>query len=285
MCHAVLMEFCLPSGSTGVLLVAYGGFRPALEFLNGLARASRGECPFVLVLNGTLPDGYRSEIRADLVHIVETHSNYGYLGGVHRGLDYSRSRGLDPEFWFIANADVRFSLRSVFKLTSDLDASIPHLIGPRVRERDGSNRNPFRVLPPTRKHLLLRRLGLLTNLGYVMMSAEADRRRRRPRRELGPTPPAFETRRKVYAVHGSGFMATRSLLQSVAWSEAPFLYGEELFLAQEVTRCEGKTMYDPRVEVFHEGQVSTGSLTMTDKRKLQLQALNLYSRRRRAERK
>ena len=77
------------------------------------------------------------------------------------------------------------------------------------------------------------------------------------RKKLQPQYPEMD----IYAGHGSFMMLTRSYFESYAKIEYPiFLFGEELFLAEQVRLAGKKVRYIPTLVIEDNEHVSTSTI-------------------------
>ena len=142
--------------------------------------------------------------------------NDGYGAALNAALDLCLQSAGPDEMVIFGNVDV---FPEKFRGISIPDDSIPM---PIVRE-GSRNRNPF--LTRIQKYFLfIYRLPLKTNSLYMLLGCSFIMR------FLGRIPSS------AWAVHGSVFAATASQLRRMSpiFSDAVFLYGEELFFARAV---------------------------------------------------
>jgi GT2 family glycosyltransferase len=107
---------------------------------------------------------------------------------------------------------------------------------------------------------------------YRMLWRARDRLRARAG---GPAtePVTLSVRRKIYAAHGALFIfADLPFFQSLTGFK-PFLFGEELFVAEEARRAGLETLYVPELRVRHSRSKSISLIPQDGQRKYLFEAL------------
>ena len=70
---------------------------------------------------------------------------------------------------------------------------------------------------------------------------------------------ASDSIEEVYAIHGSCMVMHRQLLsQTDLFRDAPFLFGEEVYLAEICRREKLSVLFDPACEILHQEHQTTG---------------------------
>ncbi len=255
------------------------------EFVASLAAAWNTGAPGGRLAIAVLDNSGKSEAEASRfasrlaalhadAELVPTRRNLGYFGV----LPLAQERSVRQHFDYVvfANADLIADLDFFRALSSCQEAAAvlapSILVTTAAGERD---QNPAYEARLSRKRLrFLRTVYGNTWLfaGYRALWRARDRMRSRPgaagNKQVGPA-----TRRKIYAAHGAMFIfADVKFLQSLTGFK-PFLFGEEIFVAEEARRAGLDTLYVPEVRARHSRSKSMSSVPQESQRKYLFEAL------------
>jgi GT2 family glycosyltransferase len=187
--------------------------------------------------------------------------NVGYFGALRCALD-AVQEGDAYQMRILCNPDIEFfegdPLCELAAVASRHGAAI---VAPSViSTRAGRDQNPYMLLRP----------GLLTRLRWrIIYSSFAvyilnewisewwRQRRHAPARRAAPL-----GNERIYAAHGSFLALSEEFVQSMRthFNLIPFLYGEELVLAELCQKYGWVTLYVPSVAIRHREHSSTGKL-------------------------
>ncbi len=211
--------------------------------------------------NGSTPAGQECLEHAVAAHpAVSRHdsgANLGYFGAVNAFLRYAKARpGTDgpPEWLIVTNPDVVLADDFLVELTR----TSAEVIAPRLLDADtGRDLNPFMEHRPSRAYTRSRRLifanHFTAQLWILASWVAATRTRRRP--AMART----QTQRPIYAGHGAVLAFHRSYFtRGGSLDHEPFLFGEEITVAENVRSLGGRLVYAPSVVATHTGHVTTG---------------------------
>lgn len=191
------------------------------------------------------------------VRLVEPGFNAGYLGAV---------RWVQPQLpvfdWLIvSNCDLLYVDGELQNSLRQSNAG-PNVGGwaPQVVSDSGWAENPYLIVRPE----LLRALrGVITlSAGPLIRIAEAAKRRKRQRLVKISVPRKASTAdsTNIYAGHGSCFALHRRFFERgghLRWDA--FLFGEELFVAEQMRLLALDFTFDPAVCFLHNEHASTGT--------------------------
>ncbi|GAB2683748.1 glycosyltransferase [Thalassiella azotivora] len=235
--------------------VSYFGSATVDGLVESLRAQGHQAWRLVLVDNSSDPDeAHRLRgvaERDERVSVLEAGENLGYLGGARYALDRVT---LDDGDWFVvANTDLELGDGALDALAGVDDPDVG-VVAPRILDvRSGRDSNPYWLHRPTRRRLLKARLAFSTVTTARLAVALAVVGRRRT------SPPTEHVEGDLYGAHGS-FMAFSSRYFSAGGTlDFPlFLFGEEMFVAEECRRLGLRTRYLPTMRVRHAGHESTG---------------------------
>lgn len=218
-----------------VVVVTYNSGEEALTALRS-ARASTIPARLVVVDNASADD------TADLVErafpdavVIRNERNLGFGAGVNVG-----ARLADTEFLFFLNPDARLDPKALEILVAALDERLrAAVVGPLVRNPDGSIQPSRRALPDVRQAALHGLVGLVWpgNPGskrYLLAGVRTDE----------PRPVGW--------VSGNSMLVRRAAFEAAGgFDEAFFFFVEDVDLCKRLTDAGWTIWFQPRAEVVH----------------------------------
>lgn len=198
----------------------------------------------------------------DNIYFVSSEFNLGYFGGGFVGLKYylDNISNQYPDYFCITNNDITFNKDDKWESELNrLNLKYRKLgcVGPKVEVvSSGLNQNPFLVKRPNLSHYLKWRLVFsnyyITKFVYAL-------------RSLLPSKKAIKNNQnpedqKVYATQGAFFIFTKRFLESNYRHDlTPFLYCEEISVAEHCLNNDLDIINTPKLTVFHDEHATTTS--------------------------
>jgi len=158
------------------------------------------------------------------------------------------------DYTIISNIDLKLAEDFFAELCClDIDREIGCIAPCIFSESQQKDRNPKILSRPGRKKLILQRtLYQFPILDYIYTHIFYLRRRQKIQNY-----PAGD----IYAAHGSFIIFTNSFTEFLQTMEYPcFLFGEEIYLAENLQKLGLRTYYEPKLKVFDFEHVSTGKM-------------------------
>ncbi len=212
------------------------------------------------------------------VHIIKPEKNTGYLGAAGKAFEYFVAQfGELPQMLVLSNSDMHYCDQNMFHYwqQSYAESNDIGMIGCRITSSlTGKPQNPM-----YRQRLEKSNLDFLihvfsSKLAYLAYQTAALLKGK----ILSLRKDASQTNRteQVYALHGSCMVLHRSLLQQKdIFSDAPFLFGEEVYLAEICHREKLHSVFDPAQEILHQEHQTTGIFKSDVQRLRMVEALSL----------
>jgi len=209
------------------------------------------------------------------VEVICSETNLGYFGAVP--VAQAAAARLRPEQVIFSNADLTlapdFFIRLGEKLPCPAAVIAPAILidegrgfdqNPKLVERYSADR--LRFLQKVYSSALL--FALYVWLGRLKEMLVKDRPAVRPSGD-----------RDIYAPHGALFLFTKLGFFLGLPRHEPFLYGEELFIAEEARRHAEVVRYIPAIRVFDSRHASTAGLGSARRRRLMKESIDFILRR------
>lgn len=253
-----------------VLVVAVNYRTPehAARLVESLLGAADGDSLHVALVDNTEDDARC--IREEDVPVgdrnftfVRAPRNLGYFGGAGLGLQRYLLAHPMPDWVVVSNVDLSIDrpvefVRHLNRLgDTDVGVVAPSI----VREDTGRDLNPFMRNRPS--ELRMRAYSLLFGryIGLAVYDVLASMKRRAARRTV------FSRRRdktctnpsvvQIYAPHGSLICLSRQFFERGGGLQyQPFLFGEEIFVAEQARQLSLRVLYAPAMVVRHSSSAS-----------------------------
>lgn len=197
------------------------------------------------------------------VTLLSIGKNLGYLGAANWALIKYLEKKKLPEWIVISNVDIVFSGNDF--LTNLL--SIPHyniaVIAPSIiSTKTGFDQNPHMPIKPLKMKVYIRELLLLNYYVYKIFLRLhlliQDIKKSINLCKLKNVQRTNESR-IIYAMHGSFFiLSSEYFIRGGNLKYAPFLFGEEYFIAENARMMNLEILYEPKLLLFHDEHKSTG---------------------------
>ncbi len=223
-----------------VVTVTFSPGRYLSDFLASLRLATSRPTLTILADNGSTDGVPEAAAREHVdVEFLDTGGNIGYGAGMNAGARFVRARGVDDEFFLIANPDVTFSEGSLDELIACArrhpDAAA---VGPRIVEPDGSNYPSARAVPT-----------LLTGIGHALFGT------------IWPSNPwsrAYRDDADMDSERPAGWLSGSCLLvrweafeQIGGFDERYFMYLEDVDLGDRFVRAGWHNIFCPTAVITH----------------------------------
>lgn len=192
--------------------------------------------------------------------LLQVGKNLGYLGGFQFGWDYLKSQGPLPEWVILSNPDIKYA-NDFFAELLKLSNLGPQVIAPRVlSSRSNQDHNPFMRLRPATSRMWIYRMLFAWHYSFVFYDF-VSQVKKVILHGYGRPPDSNSSLgiAKIYAPHGSLIVFNRAALerlQSVA--DAPFLFCEEIYLAERCQQLAIETTYQPKLVAVHRESTTIG---------------------------
>lgn len=215
---------------------------------------------FCLVNNGCKNLAYIQQISALGVHVIEPIENLGYLGAAGNALNfYLKEFNALPNLLVLSNSDMHYCQPHILSQWQERYSNVDGIgmIGCRITSSlTGKPQNPMYRQRLTKGHLERLAAIFSNNLSYSLYQTAALIKGKIMARATHSDSDSVE---KVYAIHGSCIVMHRHLLeQTDLFRDAPFLFGEEVYLAEICQREQLSVLFDPACEILHQEHQTTG---------------------------
>lgn len=182
--------------------------------------------------------------------------NLGYLGGARAGLSEYLNIADYPDFVIVSNVDLTILDSFIESLATTEYPDRTGIIGPSILATKGfRDLNPqYRSRPNRSTFHRIKRICKNRWLLNAYILASVVKRKVLPRRQE-----TSKKLQKVYSVHGSCMIFTRQFFEAGGnLDHEPFLFGEEITLAERCRLLGLDIVYDPHLHVLHREHETTG---------------------------
>ena len=246
------------------ILVNYFNEEDTISFVrNQVMKQSFRNFVVVIVDNGSKELNSLSNLAGAYsnVYLFASPKNLGYLGGAHYGLEmYMKSNPGLPDGIILSNSDLEFGDVTLIEklhtkyLVTPTDIAI---VGTSIYSPEtGVNQNPFAKKRISRMKLLFLKAIFSNHFVYTMYELISFVKRKVSARSDASDSTGIVD--PVYAVHGSFFLLTKEFFGKGGTLHYPsFLFGEEIFLAEQTMLMNLKVCFDSNLKVIHHEHSTT----------------------------
>ena len=257
-----------------ILAINYCTDDRAYNFVNSFREHLNENVECVLIDNTKrdLSINFFSKIReiSQLIQTVKPEFNLGYFGGAKYGFEYYLEKHKEfPDWIIVSNVDLEFSDPNFFNVLSKLK-NLPDLgvIAPRIWsnlfERDI---NPKIVPRPSKRYMKLLNIIFSNYYAYTVYTLLSYFKsiilRYKEALILSKIKLQIQNRNsdftEIYAPHGSFIIFHKRFFQKGGSLDyPPFLFGEEIFVAEMARKLDLKIIYYPKLRILDHEHASTG---------------------------
>lgn len=239
-----------------IVPVNYNSYKELNSYLYSVdfaaGKSKKTELDVIVADNSTVPESCNFPCKHIKTLCFVQLNNLGYLGGAQAILN-SLSNLDEYDYVAISNVDIaldeNFFLELEHTSLNDDVAWVATKIDSLDENRD---RNPKVLHRYSKNKLDLLCLMYKFPILFYLYTMTAYKRKK-----LSPSYPQME----IYAGHGSFMMFTNSFFKRHPKINYPvFLFGEELYFAEEIRKLDMKVLYVPALRVIDNEHVSTSTL-------------------------
>jgi len=256
-----------------IVLVNYFNDDEVLNFIRSEVRNQSLQPSILIVNNGSKNSILLHQVCNDeKIILIDPGKNTGYLGGFLLAVDYYLNNNLPLPKWFVlSNADIEIEkkdlLESVFNKAYP---GHPAVVGTSIiSTRSNADQNPMYVERISLKKLFFLKVVFSNQLFYSLYQTLSLVKHSLNKKGIRAG------MQKVYAVHGSFLFIEGEFLKShmKEFRKGPFLFGEELHIAEIALKYNRYILYDPSFKVFHHEHQTTGIFKSSKNLKLLKQSV------------
>ena len=190
--------------------------------------------------------------------IISPGKNLGYFGAAQAALQ--KFSWKSTRWTIVSNSDLEFaspdffSTLKDFKAGSDLGVVAPQVIS----ELSWKDQNPYMVKRPSGKKMRFLKYIFSTDLSSLIYQNLAIRKKSFGR---GTKRSAAPRAQKIYAPHGSFILFHQNYFtRGLDFSHPPFLFGEEITVAENLRAARLVAFYEPALKIRHQEHQATGRI-------------------------
>jgi GT2 family glycosyltransferase len=202
------------------------------------------------------------EAPSDNVRCFTAPDNLGYFGGLRYALELDWVREYAADWIVVSNVDVLFDPDAVAGALRHLGPADVACVAPSiVSQLSGVDLNPYmRSRPPVlRMHFYKHLFRWYLGLAFYMRVSELVRGKGGLQAAAKRRPAAGHLR--IYAPHGSFMILGRGYFErGGSLAHAPFLFGEEITIAERARQMNLPVIYLPEIRIEHAEHVSTSRI-------------------------
>jgi GT2 family glycosyltransferase len=251
-----------------LISVHYGVPQPTMEFLRCIARMDRLSELNILIVNNGVAACRQTELREAIAALPNTEmydpaENLGYFGGAKAALDHFLERtGAAPDWVIVSNNDILIEDQDFFLNLFSQDPMAAGIIAPRIQVLPGrTEQNPFMKRRVGRwQRFTMRFYSFSYPLGVTWDWLSRQKKAIASRiLSWAPRSNGIQARQIIYAAHGAFMIFSRRFFEAGGNLDGqPFLFGEEISIAEMCRSLGLPVIYEPSLSVLHNEHQSVG---------------------------
>lgn len=250
------------------LLVNYNNSKETIEFTNKVLLLEEKDSIDICIVNNSNETEYESlhqEFNSNkAVKIMHSSKNLGYLNGANYALESLNKN--EYVYYIVCNTDMDFPEKEFIKNLLDFKKpSKTMIIAPKIlKTDDNANQNPYYKKKPSKKKFLIWKFFYKNDVSFYMyMKVNQIRKKFNKGLELN----GVIGDEVIYAAHGSFMIIHQSFFYNKGTLKYPmFLYGEELYLANQVEKLQGNVFYKDDLLIMHNEHSTTDDINFSRRR-------------------
>lgn len=252
-----------------IVPVCYNAHEDALRFLESVEKAFLA-CPdleldVMLADNSTVGSpSAMSERQYAFTYRYLKNDNVGYFPAFYRALSSLVEPITSFDYVMVCNVDLVVADDFFAKLGEHVLCERTGLIAPGIySDKDGRDLNPKIMHRPSSKKFEFMRMVCSSSVLFKWYSGlsrirEKSRSRSQKSQSTLVQSPGRSAPKKMYGAHGSFMIFTKNYFQQGASVDYPrFLFGEEVFVAEQLRMCQLEIEHVPGVRIFDKEHAST----------------------------
>lgn len=260
-------------------ILQYGAVQDTIECIESIIEKTLG-CTFhIIVVDNCSPDDSVSVLEekytdSENITIIKSQKNLGFACGNNLGINFARKE-FNFKYLIALNNDIKMLNLGLYDtLENEYQNSSFAVLGPMIYTADGRYiSNPVRLKPLTKKQLKKRivREKILLNLHTYDYFGILDFLRRfriflKPKESKN-----FEYclhRLENVQLHGSFLVFSKKYFDYFdGFDSSTYMYMEEYFLYKHLSENNLKSVYFPKIQVYHKEDASTDQVLKSSRRK------------------
>lgn len=209
------------------------------------------------------------ELNIHNVQYIDPGSNLGYFNGAAAGYHQLAE---DSDWVVVSNVDIEldsFDMDVYLEKYKDVGVIAPSIIS----IESGFDKNPYRLYRPSRKMVLIKKIAF-SNAMFAVLYSFLSRIRSRIIINQHIDVAKCDEGTSIYLPYGACFIFSKNYFDKGCQIDFPlFLYGEELYVAEQSRRAGIDIIYVPSIRFMNHEHASTSSLMKHTVRKYNYEAM------------
>ena len=255
------------------VVVNYRNSKEVIEYYNHITKIFNNEFDFIIVNNSEEEEELNKlNKKKKNVFLFTDKKNLGYFTAMNFGIKRYSEYNQIPKWVILCNTDIEVCSKNMFDILNDIEKKEnPLCIAPKIISYiNNKNQNPHIKKRVSYKYLKL--LGVMYSnfiLYKLFIRLSLIKRRIKVNKinDIG-------TDNKIYAPHGSFIIIKNTFLDlriNLDYNE--LLYGEEIYLAEQIFRMGENVIYTDKIKIIHKEHSITGTLSNNKKRILKYNSI------------
>lgn len=230
----------------------------AIEWVNSIHATNPGSL-IVLVDNSSEHDKELCENVKEKAIYIDSHNNLGYFNGAAYGL-HEIEKKYSFDWIVVSNVDLRLNTTNVDYLLDKFNKA--GVIAPSITSYDtGLDKNPYRLHRQSKRAVQIKKISFSNRIFANFFSSLSNFRNKLIRIKYKKKKKCEEGT-AIYLPYGAALFFSAKYFSSGCKIDFPlFLFGEELYVAEQARRAGVNIVYVPSIEFINYEHASTSKLS------------------------
>lgn len=230
---------------------SYTELKTYLQSLDKAVKKSKVQLDVIVADNSSKPEELDTSYYKNIYVQRDLWNNLGYLGGAMASIEKKHNIS-EYDYICISNVDIVID-SDFFSLLEkkNYDSNVMWIATSILSREESRDRNPKIMKRYTKKNLQ-KLLFLHRNPFIFWLYCNTLYKRKKIQKKHEPC--------TIYAGHGSFMLFRTNLIEGLSEKYPIFLFGEEIYFAEEIRRRGGTVYYDPSLIVYDDEHVSTSQM-------------------------
>lgn len=238
------------------ILINYNNSNISIKCVHSINRIK--QLHNVLIVDNNSIEEQKQILRESNVKVLFLSSNIGYASALNVGIDYFFDKFQDDQIIIVGNNDLVYDENFCDNIEGSKFSADTMIICPNIiKSGSGVHQNPFSIDAYSRVQILKYDI-FYSNYYFAIfflliyrllfgLNSENDRK-------------GFDKSQYIYMGHGACYILLPYFLKKCRRFDSPtFLFGEELFIGEQIHRNNGCLYYDKNIKVIHNEHSTTGN--------------------------
>lgn len=248
-----------------IICIYYNNKEEIENYLENLKNLTKFYKVEVVIVNNSKEKKISIDDKEVKVKVYSPEKNLGYLNGLFYGVEEYKKNNDLPNWIIFSNTDIELKK---FRFNGKKYCKDIYCVAPDIYSTSTNlHQNPLYI-----KRINLKKINRIININKNIVLSLIYKnlfrikgyfQRKKNRTQSG----------KIYAAHGAFFILRKEFFVIKRKKFTGFLYGEEIYIAEEIRRNKKEIYFDKELEILHKEHSTTSLIGVKNKNKFLIDSL------------